>query len=891
MAELHVLAFLGPSMPVAEARRVLAAQYRPPIRRGDLRHVTPGTVVAMIDGVFEQDLAVSPREVHDAISAGVIVIGGASMGALRAAEVPGVMGVGRVFDWYSNGIITRDDEVALLFDPFTCLALTVPTVNVRFAVDQLCRSGTINKALGDALIAAALAIPYKERTYEAILTAAGVRDRPDSEGLIEMLAAHDIKRQDAQAVLEAADRHRSAGPSNASNRVRISGTAIQCDHAQRSHGQGGPRRDEVLVWESGDRLTHRELREFLIATGVFEKHARAALPALHLNPDVLERASQRVTRSDAQSAFNMMARRWGWGTSHEAKETLADLGLDLEEMARYFVEQTKLTRLVEIISHEAPDALERALCTELFSNDLALKREAMRLGALQRLAECSVGEVTSAELNAARAALSRINSAFSFTTVRQRWAELGFDDNGRHEAFIEQIARARRTATKLVSGMRGQSVATRGKAFSEATIPGLELASCVKPTGESRFCLSLADAEQHARRLAKLIGITRVGMIGELADLGGVQIAQAARPGNSWSSSYGGGKGRSPEGAVVGSVMEELEKWSQEQFQPTDGLIEGSYLDQRDDRPVIDPATLDLPFDTVYRSDMSLRWYPCHDLLTVKRTYIPVDVLQIARSKHDICFTQRGARKHLATNGLASGFRLEEAILHAVCEYVERHAQRLAELQRTNPGQIGSLPYHFVDLATTSPVVRDLVNRLSQRTATVKVLDITSEIRIPTFHATVTREYWSAEGFAAHPDPNVAIEMALLEAAQAIATVTAGGREDMSIRVRSLGRHERPRPICPRDIWFWLDPDTLHTPLDLAAGFISADVYEELNWCLDRIHHAGVQHVLIADLTPPEITPAKVVRAIIPGLETNNPFYMGPRARLLLLRDLLPHWQ
>jgi ribosomal protein S12 methylthiotransferase accessory factor len=31
-----------------------------------------------------------------------------------------------------------------------------------------------------------------------------------------------------------------------------------------------------------------------------------------------------------------------------------------------------------------------------------------------------------------------------------------------------------------------------------------------------------------------------------------------------------------------------------------------------------------------------------------------------------------------------------------------------------------------------------------------------------------------------------------------------------------------------------------------------------------------------------------VVRLIIPGLESNNPFYCGPRARLTLLRDLLP---
>jgi ribosomal protein S12 methylthiotransferase accessory factor len=45
---------------------------------------------------------------------------------------------------------------------------------------------------------------------------------------------------------------------------------------------------------------------------------------------------------------------------------------------------------------------------------------------------------------------------------------------------------------------------------------------------------------------------------------------------------------------------------------------------------------------------------------------------------------------------------------------------------------------------------------------------------------------------------------------------------------------------------------------------------------------------VMVDLTSPGIAPAHVVRVLIPGLETNNPFYTGPRARCTLLRDLLP---
>ena len=54
--------------------------------------------------------------------------------------------------------------------------------------------------------------------------------------------------------------------------------------------------------------------------------------------------------------------------------------------------------------------------------------------------------------------------------------------------------------------------------------------------------------------------MTRIGLIGELAELGSVQISQAARPDSAWSSSYGSGKSRTVPDSVVGSIMEEAER-------------------------------------------------------------------------------------------------------------------------------------------------------------------------------------------------------------------------------------------------------------------------------------------------------------------------------------------
>ena len=58
-------------------------------------------------------------------------------------------------------------------------------------------------------------------------------------------------------------------------------------------------------------------------------------------------------------------------------------------------------------------------------------------------------------------------------------------------------------------------------------------------------------------------------------------------------------------------------------------------------------------------------------------------------------------------------------------------------------------------------------------------------------------------------------------------------------------------------------------------------------WIRERVIAAGVKHLIAINLSHPDVAPAVAVRVIIPGLESNNPFYTGPRARLALIEDLL----
>jgi ribosomal protein S12 methylthiotransferase accessory factor len=871
MSDTQPIVFLGPSFPVDEARTVLLADYRSPIKRGDLETIESGRVVALIDGVFDQDLAVSPREVKSAVERGVVVFGGASMGALRAAEVPGVVGVGKVYGWYRDGVINRDEEVALLFDPFSGQAQTLPAVNVRFALSRLCSLGTITSATANRLLTATLSMSFRERTPGNIVIAAGLGNRHDSADLAAMLVAHDLKRQDAQDLLEAVAHFLHDA------QTQTPKTVWPCaGESSKTQDNNTSEHHPILIWESGDSVSISDLLDFMTVTGKLEPVLRTIEKGV--DGDL---SSSRTQDTQPQVLFTEAARRWGWQSSEEAHVTLKDLRLSLAKVDAECTRYSTSTLKARATARERTDDLESTLIARLFLDDLSLKREAMCLAGLRHFAHSAGRDPIEQEREEARQALCRTSGLFRFSDLLGVCKQMGLPQS-RIDGFVDLVAMARVAARPLADSMCGR---LQGPAKS----PLLE--SCKKPLGEPRFALPLSEAETHARRVGTAIGITRIGMIAELANLTGVHVAQAARPGNAWSSSYGCGKSRTTKGAVIGSILEEVEKWAQEQFQADEGQTRGSFAELKDLIRCVDPATLDLPYDSCYHPTLCLSWYPCIDLVDGLPCWIPLDALVMKRRLNDIYYTRRGARKHLATNGLGCGFTLAEALLHALCEYVERHAQRLAEIFLSNPGGIGPVPYRFVDVAAASPRLGLLVQDLSNGDSHVRVLDITSDVTIPTFQASIIRDFKRADGYGAHPNPHVAIEMALLEAAQTIASATAGGREDLSIQARSLGRHERPRTLSRFDAWFWADLDARLEPLDERMGLVTDDIADEIAWCIDRVSMAGLPHVLFTNLTPTGIEPLQVVRICVPGLETNNPMFTGRRARLVLNRQLLPRWR
>lgn len=206
-----LVAFLGPSLDAAEARALVPCTVLPPARQGDVwraLRLRP-RAIALIDGVFGAVPSVWHHELLDALDAGVALFGGASMGALRAAELSerGMVGVGAIFEDYRTGRRVDDADVALLHAgaDWSFRGLTLPLVQAEAGIAAARAQGAITAAEAKRLLRCARESFWEERTWRGLLetaelpTAAAARLRA-----LAAAGLPDPKRDDALATLRAA---------------------------------------------------------------------------------------------------------------------------------------------------------------------------------------------------------------------------------------------------------------------------------------------------------------------------------------------------------------------------------------------------------------------------------------------------------------------------------------------------------------------------------------------------------------------------------------------------------------------------------------------------------------------------------------------------------------
>jgi hypothetical protein len=217
-----VYVFLGPTLAEKDARAELDAVYLPPAAAGDVyrlwrRHPR---AIGIVDGCFAHVPAVWHKEILWMMEHGVHVFGAAGLGALRAAELDGfgMRGTGWVYQAFREGTLDRDDEVAVRHaaagDGYRPLSEAM--VNIRRTLQAAQDRDIISAATLDALVAAAAALFYRERTWPDLLRAGqAARAGPgELDALRRWLPAGRIDQQaaDATAMLREMRAFLAAGP-------------------------------------------------------------------------------------------------------------------------------------------------------------------------------------------------------------------------------------------------------------------------------------------------------------------------------------------------------------------------------------------------------------------------------------------------------------------------------------------------------------------------------------------------------------------------------------------------------------------------------------------------------------------------------------------------------
>jgi ribosomal protein S12 methylthiotransferase accessory factor len=352
------------------------------------------------------------------------------------------------------------------------------------------------------------------------------------------------------------------------------------------------------------------------------------------------------------------------------------------------------------------------------------------------------------------------------------------------------------------------------------------------------------------------LGITRLADLTGL-DCLGVPVFSAIRP-NGRSLSTSQGKGLDVAAAAASALMESIETWHAEHIDRP--RVRASARVLRRDRRVVDVRRL--PRVTRDRLDPDERhdWIEGWDLAAGAPIWVPLDAVTL-----DTTFAPgHTPRFDISSNGLASGNHLLEAIVHGLCEVIERDAEarwRLARGQRR------------LDLTTVDdPAARGLIDRLQALNVHVTVWDLTSDVGIPVYGCALMEDphepAWRAlglyQGFGCHLAPAIALVRAITEAVQTRVTYIAGSRDDFFPFDYERATDEELLTAI------WADVTApAAEPVDFRdAPHLDGDSFEDdVAVILARLAAAGSPQAIVVDLSRPELG-IPVVKTLIPGRAT-----------------------
>ncbi|HOI58283.1 MULTISPECIES: YcaO-related McrA-glycine thioamidation protein [unclassified Methanoculleus] len=370
---------------------------------------------------------------------------------------------------------------------------------------------------------------------------------------------------------------------------------------------------------------------------------------------------------------------------------------------------------------------------------------------------------------------------------------------------------------------------------------------------------SRSPEETHAavEPLMKEIGVVEI-VDATLLDRLGIPVFIAFRPKAArLGTRVHGGMGREPIHARVSAMMGALERYSAEYR--GDRMEYATYEE-------IGPGRAVHPEDLILSRELEqgemIHWTPVWDILNEEEVYMPSNAIFHPYDSLGMAVPLFRSDP----NGLASGNVMEEAILTALFEVIERDALSLAD-QNHDPGRRLTIEKECA--------AREVLDRFKENGIDIHLWLLAGRTGIPTVAAaaddTVTKDpAMIVIGSGTHTSPEIAALRALTEVARLRASYLHGGpsdpRREMVIRKAGYDRLKRINRM-----WF-----AGGDAVDIAdVPDMSTDRFDlDIRRVLDEVA-PYTDRVCVCDLSR---TPVPVVRVIVPGFEIT---YMDPDRKRL----------
>jgi len=379
---------------------------------------------------------------------------------------------------------------------------------------------------------------------------------------------------------------------------------------------------------------------------------------------------------------------------------------------------------------------------------------------------------------------------------------------------------------------------------------------------------SLDRTEALATASLARCGITRVADVTAL-DVLGIPVFHSMRPAAAPGlNTVTSGKGATRQAAKVSAMMEAIERtWCEPPAIPD----HASYAElRRDGVPALDPRKLILRRGTSWTPDTPLAWWPSRELSSDIEVLVPaLAVFTPFPDDHDMFMSN--------TIGLASGNSPQEALLHGLLEAIEQDCTAFGEtLKGGRRIRLDSLP--------AGPA--ELVERFLRWGVEIQVFGYANEIGVPTVFVT-TDDTHAADGLlinggaGCHPDPVVATNRALTEAAQSRLAVISGAREDLNSQ--AYRRHASYEAM--REMLHTWSSGRSEMDFDELPSVTTRTTDGDLDRVLAGLRGVGLDLMLAVELAPADL-PFSVTKVIVPGLETyhNDTRRLGIRLHREMVR-------